>query len=330
MSAGEQNRQTTRHPLPSSVATAPGKIILVGEHAVVYGRPALAVPVTQVTARAVIRPGVPGSGVVIHAPQIEETIALHLAPAQDPLALVTRLALEEAGVTSAPDWAVEVSSTIPMASGLGSGAAICTALVRAVFQQSNHPQDPAVISRLVFAAEEIFHGTPSGIDNTVVAYATPIWFVKGTQPRPIYPRASFTIAIADSGIPALTKESVGDVRRGYQMEPARYSAIFDRVGALVEEAKAAIERGDAAALGPIFDANQQLLTTLDVSSPVLERLIRAARDAGAGGAKLSGGGRGGNVIALVTPESAPAVATALTTAGARRVIVTTVAAADRT
>ena len=309
-----------------TIAAAPGKVILVGEHAVVYGRPAIAVPVWETTATAEIVPAPAGHGCHITAPQIGLDAPLRGLDDTDPLGLIVRLTLREAGVPTVPDWAIRVHSSIPIASGLGSGAAISAALVRTIYGALGRTADPATVSRLVYASEELYHGTPSGIDNTVIAYAMPVWFVKGHAPERFAPAAPFTLAIADSGITAPTKTTVGDVRRGWQHDPARYEAIFDAIAVQVTAARAAMEQADLPALGACFDRNHALLQQLDVSSPALDRLVDAARGAGALGAKLSGGGRGGNIIALVTPAQAAAVDTALRAAGAAHVIVTTVAA----
>ena len=110
---------------------APGKVILLGEHAVVYGRPALAVPVTQVWAEAVVEHGAAGSGLIIEAEDTGERIVVQDAPVHQPLAVAARLALTWLGM-AAPDWRVVVRSTIPIASGLGSGAAVTAAIVRAL------------------------------------------------------------------------------------------------------------------------------------------------------------------------------------------------------
>jgi mevalonate kinase len=307
-----------------TTASAPGKIILFGEHAVVYKRPAIAVPVVDVSATATIVDLPPGSGCTLIAHDLGVQARLATAAEDDPLALVLRLALNELGLPPDPDWNIEIRSQIPMAGGLGSGAAVSTALVRAAFLHAGQEPVPAAVSRLVYHSEELHHGTPSGIDNTVIAYAKPIWFVRGEPIQTFTPARPFTIVIADSGISSPTWETVGDVRRAWQQDPVRYEAIFDRIGETVQVARQAIERGEIEALGSLMKRNQALLEEIGVSSDPLRRLIQAAEGAGAAGAKLSGGGRGGNVIALVDESSVHAVSAALTGAGARRVIVTSV------
>lgn len=314
---------------PQTNATAPGKVILLGEHAVVYGRPAIAVPVWESTATVTVTDLAGAESEArarIVAHDTGETIDLATAPADHPLALVARLALLRLGITPPPNWRMDVRSDIPMASGLGSGAAVSTALARAIFAHAEQPADPAVISEIVYESERVHHGTPSGIDNTVIAYGQPVWFVRGEGPQIFAPGGDFTLAIADSGIASPTLETVGDVRRAHDRNPARLEALFDEIGHIAIEARQVLQSGDSAALGKLFEANQRLLEFLKVSSEPLQRLIHAARGAGALGAKLSGGGRGGNVIALAAPEGAGQVMDALLTAGAKRVILTTVSA----
>jgi mevalonate kinase len=302
--------------------TAPGKIILFGEHAVVYGRPALAAPVTQVCATATVRPGNPGNGLTVEARDTGEQV--RLAQHDHPLAEVVRLTLRHLDLAE-PDWTVELRSTIPIASGLGSGAAVSVALARAVAATAGRELSKADASAIAFEIERLHHGTPSGVDNTVVAYGQPVYFVRGQPPRPFTIGQPFLIAIGDTGIASPTRIAVGDVRVAWQGEPARYEALFDDVGRIVEAAREAIFSGKPEALGPLMDANHALLQQTGVSSPELDALVAGARGAGAGGAKLCGGGRGGNMIALVSRETADAVVNALRAAGAVRVIVTEIA-----
>ena len=309
---------------------AAGKIILFGEHAVVYGRPALAVPVAQVQATATVEAGAAGTGLIILAEDLGEQIALRDAPADHPLAVAARLTLAHLD-RGEPDWRVTVRSTIPIAGGMGSGAAVSTALVRALADAANTqypipnlPLSPATISALVYEVEQLHHGTPSGVDNTVIAYGRPVYFVRGRPPQPFPIGRPFVLAIANSGIASPTRIAVADVRRGWEREPTRFEALFDRIAAIVEAARQAIADGEPEKLGPLMDENHALLAGLGVSCPELDALAAAARGAGAAGAKLSGAGRGGNLIALVTAATAPAVAEALRKAGAARVIVTEV------
>ncbi len=311
----------THHPLE---ATAPGKIILFGEHAVVYGRPAIAVPVTQVQAKAALEPAPTGSGFRIIAADLGRDYTLAEAAPDDPLAAIIRATLPRLGQSEPPEAPLRVSSTIPLGRGLGSGAAISTAIVRVLAAYFNRPLEPAEVSALVYEVEKLYHGTPSGIDNTVIAFAQPVYFVKGRPIRRMRVSQPLTLVVADTGIVAPTHTVVGDLRRRWQAESERYEGYFDEIEIVVEQARLMIEEGVAAlpALGKLMNENQEVLETIGVSSPELGRLVAAARQAGAWGAKLSGAGWGGNMIALTQPDIAPTVAQALTAAGAVQVIVT--------
>ncbi len=180
------------------------------------------------------------------------------------------------------------------------------------------------VNALAYEIEKIHHGTPSGIDNTVITYAKPVYFVKG-QPIEIFRVGKpFTIVIGDTGIYALTKESVGDVRRLWEADKQKWEKVFDKIGEIAKKAKEKIENGESKELGELMNQNHALLQEMTVSSPELDRLINAARKAGAWGAKLSGGGRGGNMIALVKPEIAETVSRSLKEAGAKNTIITTI------
>ncbi|PKN92620.1 MAG: mevalonate kinase [Chloroflexi bacterium HGW-Chloroflexi-6] len=317
-----------------ATASAPGKIILFGEHAVVYGRPALAVPVLQVhaVARADLvtdkRIGEKwADAILVEAPDIQLFSPLsHLLrePTPDPLASVISSVFQLLGISHPPALKITITSTIPVASGLGSGAAVSVAVIRALAAALGHSLSDEQVSQLAYETEKLHHGTPSGIDNTVIAYAKPVYFVRG-QPIQIFSVARpFRLVIADTGQAAPTKESVGDVRKLWEADQHRWEAVFDKVGKIVVAAKEAVESGEIASLGPLMDANHALLQEMTVSSPELDRLVLAAKAAGANGAKLSGGGRGGNMIALVQPEKAESVASALKAAGARNTIITTI------
>ena len=310
--------------MPAFSATAPGKIILFGEHAVVYGRPAVAVPVSQVQAKAIVtaEPRRPPGSVHIQAPSVRLDAELNELSADHPLAKPIRLLLAELGIDRPPACSLRITSTIPLAAGLGSGAAVSVAILRALSAFLGHPLPDERVSALAFEVEKIHHGTPSGIDNTVITYARPVFFVRGQPGESFRVGAPFTIAIGDSGVPSPTAIAVGDLRCAWQAAPMRYEPIFDRIGEIAQAARKSIELGRPQELGPLMDENHALLYEMGLSSAGLDRLVSAARESGALGAKLSGGGRGGNMIALVTPEKAAAVSQALQAAGAVRTLIT--------
>jgi mevalonate kinase len=303
-----------------TIATAPGKVILLGEHAVVYGRPAIAVPVSQVEARADVTDRSRGRGILIVAPDIGARHVLRDAPPEEPLADAVRNTLHYLGYAGEPNVRITLTSTIPIASGLGSGAAVATALVRALAAHLGTHLSPSEVSALVYETEKLHHGTPSGIDNTVVAYAQPIYFVRGRTPEQFAASSRLPLVIADSGVPSPTKVTVGDVRKAWRENPTRYEALFDEIASLVESARRAIESDHLAELGRLMNRNHEVLREIRVSSPELDRLVESAQEKGAWGAKLSGGGRGGNVIAIAPPERLEVVARAFRQAGAVHVI----------
>lgn len=307
-----------------AVGYASGKVILFGEHAVVYGRPAIAVPVTQVQARAEVENAERGQGITIVAQDLGRTYKLNEAPPDDALRAIVVSTLERTLVGLDHDLTITITSTIPVARGLGSGAAVSTAIVRALLDHFDRWLDSRAISDLVFETEKIHHGTPSGIDNTVIAFEKPVYFVKGERMEIFWVERPFLLVIADTGVQSSTKVVVGDVRRAWEREPVMYEGLFDDIGTIAEMGRRAIEQGDLEAMGRLMNENQRLLRLLKVSSPELEGLIGAARQGGALGAKLSGAGRGGNMIALVTPETCGQVSMMLRLAGAKNVIVTEV------
>ncbi|MDA0242571.1 MAG: mevalonate kinase [Chloroflexi bacterium] len=330
-----------------TTASAPGKVILFGEHAVVYGQPAIAAPVPQVRATAVITPA-PHAGILLAAADFGQSVWWHKANPTHPLAaavhaLASQLTLAEQDQLLS-HLTITVSSTIPVASGLGSGAAIAAALIRALALHLGRADlaTPAAVSALTYEVERIHHGTPSGIDNTVVSYEQPVYFVRdlataapdflerlhttGLSDLPAPALEPFavgqpiTLLIGYTGVAAPTKESVGDVRRQWLADGAHFNRLFSACGRIAQQARHALAVGDTATLGRLMWDNHTLLQEMTVSSAELDALVVAARTAGALGAKLSGGGRGGNMIALVTAETSAAVRHALLTAGAHTVL----------
>lgn len=307
-----------------TTASAPGKIILFGEHSVVYGYPALAVPVNEVQATCRIEPLPAGTGVVIVAPDINFTAALSTIPGNNPLAAAVRHALAACVPSPMLSARITVTSNIPIARGLGSGAAISTAMVKTIGAYVEHTLSPQKLADIVFAVEKIHHGTPSGIDNTVIAFGQPVFFQRSHPIERLSVGRPLTLVIGDTGIKSPTYKVVGDLRRRHNANPARYNGWFQSMGRLAADARQAIESGQLDRIADYMGRNHALLQQIGVSSNELDRLVSAAIEAGARGAKLSGAGWGGNMIALVGDGQADSVARALHQAGAVQTIVTTV------
>lgn len=297
--------------------SAPGKVILCGEHSVVYHRPAIAVPVSAMRAHARIEPA-EQPGLRIMARDLRQTILLAKAAPQNPLAKIARLVLEHLDADE-PDATLTLQSDLPIAAGLGSGAAVTAAVARALGAYLGVELSHEDLSALTYEVEKIHHGNPSGIDNTVVVYEQPVYFVKGQPPETFTIGASFDLLIANSGIASSTREAVAEMYQRWQISSAYYDIIFNCAGAIARAARAAIENGEQPALGTLLDENHELLIKMGVSLPRLDQMVIAARAAGAWGAKLTGSGQGGNIIALIPPERREAVTAALEDAGAVKV-----------
>lgn len=310
--------------MPAISSSAPGKIILCGEHAVVYGQPAIALPVHQLRTKTTIiaRPIAPAGEVRLVAPLIQLNAPLHSLDDQHPLRAAIRLVGEELGIRSLPACEIRINSSIPLAAGLGSSASVTVSLSRALAEFLGHPLEDDAVNRIAYEVEKIHHGTPSGIDNTVITYEAPVYFRKGEPLQRLQINHGFTLVIADSGTPGSTAHTVAAVRAKWQDEPEKYEAIFSGIGEIVEQLHEILNSGDLVQSAELLTQNHSLLQGLGVSTPGLDGLIDAALNAGASGSKLSGGGGGGNVIAVTSAEKTKLVAEALKMAGAVEVIVT--------
>ena len=272
---------------PAARGRAAGKVILLGEHAVVYGRPALAAGLPLWLEAEVVA----GEGPA----RLESD-----GHADDPRA--ARLIAEAAAAVGLEPHGivVRVRSEVPAGVGVGSSAALAVAVLRALAAAAGRRlarnQEFAIATRL----ESIFHGTPSGIDPVAAAFGGCFRFVRGTPPvvAPVRPAVPLPLVIAFGARPRSTGAAVMGLRARWEADRARHEAVFDAVAATVEDGARAAEAGDLAALGLAFDRNQALLETLGVSAPEVEALVARARAAGALGAKLTGGGAGGAVVAL--------------------------------
>ncbi len=328
------NRQSKIPNLKSKIGSgsAPGKVILCGEHAVVYGQPALAVPVNGVQARVTVQTS-EQPGLTVHSLNLDRLPVDEQGRINERLHAVAARVADLIGILCVSDQQPEpnggllitLDSNIPIERGLGSGAAIGVAMIRAFAAYFALDLSDAQVSAMAYETEKLHHGTPSGIDNTVVAYNQPVYFVREQPIELLQVRSPLHLLIADSGTRGSTADIVAGVRQRREADPSRYDALFDQIGAVARMAKGAIEVGDISNLGLLFNHNQQLLEQIGVSSPALQRLCAATVGAGAWGAKLSGAGQGGNMIALVTPPTEAAVGEALRAAGAVNVIATTVA-----
>ena len=312
--------------MPAFSASVPGKIILFGEHAVVYGEPAIAVPVSSVQAKAIVTANIKGKSGEIHIEAPDISLSAPLIDLEDghPVRAAILAALgPDRDPAAVPACIILITSSIPPASGLGSGAAVSAAIIRALSAFLGKRLTDDTVSDLTFNVEKIHHGTPSGIDNTVVVYQQPIYYQKGLPFQILDIPEPFSILVADCGIPGHTRDAVERVQQSWINDSDKYEMIFHLIGQITQEARELILAGSTAELGPLMDKNHQLLQDLDISLPELDLLVNTARDAGALGAKISGGGLGGNIIALVDGDP-DKICDALTNAGAVNTLVTSI------
>jgi len=310
--------------MAEAVGEAPGKALLMGEHAVVYGHPAIAVPLRSVKATATVEFSRNG-GIEIYAPEIGEHITSvseaspRLAPLAKLVETVSRFFGEER-----QGYRVLIESTIPIGRGMGSGAAAAVALVRAVCTALGRSLDADAIGEFANAAEIAYHGNPSGVDTAVIARDEPVYFVKSKPIRGIEVGPSaFVLVVADTGIASSTAQVVEDVRRARRKDKARYDSYFWELGSMASVAREVIRTGSPEELGLCMNNAQKTLRLLSVSCPELDALVSTALEKGAFGAKLSGAGRGGSMIAVVDPATNLEQFSAdLRAAGAERVLTT--------
>jgi len=284
------------------VGRGSGKTVLLGEHAVVYGMPAIAAGISLgASARAT-----PSSAYGIRVAELS-------AREGDGSELIT--ALERAcQALGAGPHRLEVDVDLPLGSGLGGSAAIGVAVVRALLAAIGEAETPARVLQVAGAWEQVFHGNASGVDAAAAYSGGCIWFTKAQGAEPISVAVPLKLVIGLAGPPASTKQMVEGVRRLGERRPDLLGKSLSGIESLVKNARLCIEAGDVRGLGQLMNYNQMLLSGLFLSTPEIERACAVAREAGALGAKLTGAGGGGAVIALCE-ESTDAVAAALREAG---------------
>jgi hydroxymethylglutaryl-CoA reductase len=270
-------------------STAPGKIILLGEHAVVYGRAALAASIDRQVEVAVA----PAGGPARLAALASSSDGIHWPVPIEALQRAAALT----GVNAAEIETV-ASANLPFSAGLGSSAALSVALIRSLARFSGQSLTNAVVCAHAFEIEKLFHGFPSGIDNTVVTYGGLLAFRHGTAPRPVTLKRPIPLVIGIGRTARETQKTVRGLRQRWEADQGQYDPLFDQIDALVGAAESAIGMGEFAQLGALMDANHELLQRMGISTDELDQMVGLARASGARGAKLTGGGGGGAVICL--------------------------------
>ena len=295
-----------------------GKIILLGEHAVVYGRPAIALPI-PLAVEAAIRKGGDGINVVIPRWGVEQKVRVTNPGFTGIIAqMLEQLGLDKENMT------IEVFPHIPRAMGLGGSSALAVAIIRAIDHAYKLGLNDGRINELAFECEKAAHGTPSGVDNTVATYGSPLYYQRRDE-QPLFSTVKLgqplELVIGMTGKESLTADTVARVRASWQQYPERYETIFDQIGHLTMSASEAVKSGQLNELGELMNLCHGYLNALQLSTPELEEMIHVARQNGAVGAKLTGGGGGGSMIALC-PDSSTPVKAAIEAAGFRTLAIT--------
>ncbi|MBP1046920.1 mevalonate kinase [Enterococcus sp. BWM-S5] len=296
----------------SGIGTATGKIILMGEHAVVYGEPAIAFPFH---AAAVTTIAEPAEEMLLDCAYFSGSLSK--APKQ--LHNIKESIIQTLAFLNREDFfSFTITSTIPPERGMGSSAAVAVSVIRSIFDYYDYSATDEELAVLVNQAEKIAHGNPSGIDAAATSGSQPIFFVKG-QELSLFPMdlKNTWLIVADTGIKGQTREAVKDVAHLFETDRMTVGKKIEALGELTQRSKQAIMANDAPQLGTAMDQAQLILAELTVSHPMIEHLVEAAKRQGALGAKLTGGGRGGCVIALADSQaSAEKIADAFTEVGA--------------
>lgn len=294
----------------SMSGTAAGKVILLGEHAVVYGKHALALPIADAVSAGITTSdgqamiSIPDWGVSEVIGESDSGIAAAVS------LILAKLEIE------ASRYSIRLQSTLPRAMGLGSSAAFAVAIVRAFDAELKLGLDDAGINEIAFECEKLAHGTPSGIDNTIATYGEPMIFcnTESLQVERLTLAELPPIVIACSHTLGLTKAQVARVRARRDRHREHVDALFNEIDALSLAGAVALKKSDYEDLGELMNMCQGLLNAIGVSTAELEGMVNIARAAGAAGAKLTGAGGGGSIVALC-PDRVTEVRDALQAAG---------------
>ena len=279
------------------MAVASGKVILLGEHAVVYGHTAIVAGIDNGAEASVVIDGTSIITVGDHAARLNQGV-LGVAFSELLKALDT------------PPLRAKVRLNVPPGCGLGASAAAGVALARAALNlfepaQSESAIQRKTILRAAHAWEKVFHGNPSGIDATAATIGGCFAFDRGTGPESLMLPRPMQLAVAVADAPAETRSVVAKVAKLRKRDPPRINGILEQIAELVAEARHAMQQGETDHLGQLMNANHALLQGLAVSTPKLDEACITALQAGALGAKLTGSGGGGCVIALCDSSTEP-------------------------
>lgn len=300
--------------LTKGIGHSHAKAILMGEHSVVYGEPAIAIPLTNIDMQVTIATRQDHQQIIssrYYHGALNDLAGNYEGIRQLIISLLHKFATPNLG------FELTFSSKIPQERGMGSSAATSIAIIRAfydLFEQSLTSKD---LQKLADIEESITHGSPSGIDTATASSKDPIFFIKNKEITPFKIHMPGFLIISDTGIMGQTGLAVSAVKRLFTEEPSSTRRHISNLGQAAIDAKHALEQGDLVALGKLMNTAHQHLRALGVSHPHLEKLVKTALLNNALGAKLTGSGIGGSIIALAeNMQDAQVIAKALAAAGA--------------
>jgi mevalonate kinase len=276
-----------------------GKIILIGEHAVVYGTKAIAIPFFNTICKVS----------VYESKEIELDSKVYSGRLENaPLSMESIVSLinELTKSLKLPNLMYNIDSNIPISSGMGSSAAVASGIVEAVYDYLNLKLSNATRFHWIQFSERIAHGNPSGIDALTTTNNNGWLFQKGSEPIKFDAKLNGFLVVGQTGKIGNTKEAVSAVKRIIEEENKMH--LIDEIGREVERAYSSYINQEIKSVSEAMDNAQRILRILNVSSKEIDEMVEASMLLGATAAKLTGGGRGGTVIALTeNKETAEAI-----------------------
>lgn len=295
------------------------KIILIGEHAVVYNKPAIAIPLKNITCKVTITEN-NLNDIVIMSDLFQGSIS-ELPIFLESLKVVIIETLKILN-SSKNNITVIIDSDIPLQRGMGSSASVSIAIIRSLFHYFNKTLTTEKTLELVHISEKLLHGNPSGIDATVITTEQAIYFKKNEPFKLLNLNLACYLIIADSGITGSTKEAINMVKKIKKEDTFKHTTIMNHLENLSNQMLQFIMKNHLKKIGEIMTNAHHYLQQLNLSTPLIDKLVSVALKNGALGAKLTGGGLGGCIIALAqTIEQAEVISQKLKENGAQKVFI---------